>query len=215
MPQIQHIFPKALWLLLTLHTLTSCAQQGDGGSAEGDSNSNLGDSGNGADGSSRSSANLSKGAIIGIAVVVGLVVIIGGKHNHTLSVNAELTIYVVTLAVLFYLAKKRQWKVRETIRRTTTRVVRAMTPRNATFGKDALKSPKMNNTKQGRAFIRKPGDVEKGFQSIDEQVADRTSEEQDLKKQKKKSPPANLQPSSHFEMDSPKSPMWTRVFGRT
>ena len=56
------------------------AQSGDGGSAEGYQNSNL-SGGNGADGTSNSSANLSKGAIIAIAVVVALVVLGGGEYT--------------------------------------------------------------------------------------------------------------------------------------
>lgn len=64
--------------ILSLCFTSIQAQSGDGGSAEGFSNSNL-SGGNGADGSSNSSANLSKGAIIAIAVVVALVVFGGGK----------------------------------------------------------------------------------------------------------------------------------------
>lgn len=66
-------------LAVFLHTLLVRAQSGDGGAAEGFSNSNLGtDAEDGADGDSNSSANLSKGAIIAIAVVVAAVVIGGG-----------------------------------------------------------------------------------------------------------------------------------------
>lgn len=67
------------WLALWLYALTVSAQSGDGGAANGFDNSNLSDSGNGADGASHSSANLSKGAIVAIAVVVAVVVIGGGK----------------------------------------------------------------------------------------------------------------------------------------
>lgn len=71
---------QGLTLALLLCVVPIQAQSGDGGSAEGFSNSNLG-GGNGADGSSNSSANLSKGAIIAIAVVVALVVFGGSKHE--------------------------------------------------------------------------------------------------------------------------------------
>lgn len=68
------------WLLavLLLPALIA-AQSGDGGSANGFGNSNLGAAGTGADGNSNSSANLSKGAIIAISVVVAFVVVGGGK----------------------------------------------------------------------------------------------------------------------------------------
>ncbi|KAK5103126.1 hypothetical protein LTS08_003930 [Lithohypha guttulata] len=212
-----------LWLAFWFYALTVSAQSGDGGAANGFDNSNLSDSGNGADGASHSSANLSKGAIIAIAVVVA-VVVIGG----------------VTLAILFYFAKKRQWQVRQTIRRTTTRVVRAMTPRTATFGKGVL-SPKLNQ--QGHTFAHKNkdmtsngrhGDVEKGFKAQDGEIA-RPSEESDESKPKQKQAmhtrngsevdknkrlpkpkPTIDVPRSHFDIDeSPmKSPMWQRLFGR-
>jgi hypothetical protein len=38
--------------------------------------------------------------------------------------------------VLWYLAKKRSWEVRKTIRRSAKRVATALTPRRSTFPKD-------------------------------------------------------------------------------
>jgi hypothetical protein len=69
-------------------------------------------------------------------------------------------------------------------------------------------------------------DVEKGFVSIDNQLQ-RSSEETDKSKQAqhqrtgsdvnkklpKPKPTINV-PSSEFEIDSPKSPMWQRILGR-
>lgn len=72
-----HLFSRLSTLLLCL-TLVA-AQSGDGGSANGFDNSNLGAAGTGAEGKSNSSANLSKGAIIAISVVVAFVVVGGGK----------------------------------------------------------------------------------------------------------------------------------------
>ena len=147
----------------------------------------------------------------------------------------------VSLAVLFYLSKKRQWEVRKTIRRTTTKVVRAMTPRTATFGKGVL-SPRAD--KQGHTFMHKNkdlnekhGDVEKGFKAQDGEL--RSSQESDSSKAGLKQPqrqvlhsrqdseadtnkrlpkpkPTIDVPRSHFDMDdSPmKSPMWQRLLGR-
>ena len=76
--------PALLTVLLSLCLFESLAfaQQGDGGAADGYSNSNLGSAGSGADGSSSSSANLNKGAIIAIAVVVAVVVIGGGRTQR-------------------------------------------------------------------------------------------------------------------------------------
>ena len=38
--------------------------------------------------------------------------------------------------MLFYIAKKRSWEVRKTIRRSAKKVVTALTPRRSTFPKD-------------------------------------------------------------------------------
>jgi len=70
--------PAPVLLAILLHFSIVFAQSGDGGAADGYSNSNLGAAGTGADGSASSSANLSKGAIIAIAVVVVVVVIGAG-----------------------------------------------------------------------------------------------------------------------------------------
>jgi hypothetical protein len=66
--------------VILLQSLLAKAQSGDGGSADGFQNTNLGAAGTGAEGSSNSSANLSKGAIIAISVVVAIVVVGGGKQ---------------------------------------------------------------------------------------------------------------------------------------
>lgn len=71
--------PASIIFGLLLHTLCAHAQSGDGGSADGYQNSDLGAAGTGADGDSSSSANLSRGAIIAISVMVALVVVGGGK----------------------------------------------------------------------------------------------------------------------------------------
>lgn len=147
----------------------------------------------------------------------------------TLGGDGALT-FPVILAVLFYLAKKRQWKVRQTIRRTTTRVVRAMTPRTPAkmnFG-SSPRSPSANKQAFGEKNKKaKHGDVEKGFQSIDQQLL-RSSEDSQKQKQQhgrntsdadtnKKLPkpkPTIAVPRSELEIDSPKSPFLNRVFGR-
>lgn len=83
---------QGLLLGLLLCIVPTQAQNGDGGTADGYANSNLGAS-NGADGTSNSSANMSKGAIVAIAVVVALVVFGGGKHElnviHTVLMHAQ------------------------------------------------------------------------------------------------------------------------------
>ncbi|KAL2366621.1 hypothetical protein RJZ56_000454 [Blastomyces dermatitidis] len=62
--------------------------------------------------SSGGSFNISQGGIIAIVVIVGIVVILG-----------------LTSAILFYIAKKRSWEVRASIRRSAKRLAAPMTPR--------------------------------------------------------------------------------------
>ncbi|OAX80786.1 hypothetical protein ACJ72_04872 [Emergomyces africanus] len=62
--------------------------------------------------SGKGSFNISQGGIIAIAVIVGIVVILG-----------------TTSAILFFIAKKRSWEIRESIRRSAKRLTAPMTPR--------------------------------------------------------------------------------------
>ncbi|KAI2633448.1 hypothetical protein GGS21DRAFT_135705 [Xylaria nigripes] len=106
----------------------------------------------GAAGSSPGAIQLSHGALIAIIVVVAVVVVFG-----------------ITTAVLFYLAKKREWKVRENIRRSARRVATALTPRRSAFPR----SVKKVQGRSSRRHVRiedvpptprlKPEDVEKGL----------------------------------------------------
>ncbi|KAK4922168.1 oxygen-dependent protoporphyrinogen oxidase, partial [Elasticomyces elasticus] len=151
--------PTYLPLLLLFTLPFTNAQSGDGGTADGASNSNLGSTSNGADGGSNSSANLSRGAIIAIAIIVVLVVVSG-----------------IAGAVLFFLAKQRQWKVRATIRRTASRVAKVMTPRVGAFsprvkqgGFAELQQQQIDKNKKGNR------DIEKGFSSIESRMAGKAS----------------------------------------
>lgn len=79
--------------------------------------------------------------------------------------RSMLTVAVAS-AVLFYLAKKREWKVRENIRKSARRVVTALTPRRSEFPKSVK-----NGTRGGRGVRiddvpptpRLPKDLEKGL----------------------------------------------------
>jgi hypothetical protein len=63
--------------------------------------------------SSYDGAHISTGALVAILVIVAVVAIIG-----------------ISTAILFFVAKKREWTVRETLRRSARRVVTALTPRS-------------------------------------------------------------------------------------
>ncbi|KFZ11891.1 hypothetical protein V501_04521 [Pseudogymnoascus sp. VKM F-4519 (FW-2642)] len=81
----------------------------------------------GAAGPSSGSVTISRGGIIAIGVVVGFVVVFG-----------------VVSSVLFYLAKKRSWEIRASIRKSAKRVATALTPRRSEFPKN-VRNPKRNS----------------------------------------------------------------------
>ncbi|KFZ10131.1 hypothetical protein V502_08297 [Pseudogymnoascus sp. VKM F-4520 (FW-2644)] len=81
----------------------------------------------GSAGPSTGSVTISKGGIIAIGVVVGFVVVFG-----------------VVSSVLFYLAKKRSWEIRASIRKSARRVATALTPRRSEFPKN-VRNPKRNS----------------------------------------------------------------------
>ncbi|CAK7200780.1 hypothetical protein SEUCBS139899_003479 [Sporothrix eucalyptigena] len=118
-----------------------------GGSSDGSSVDNAG----GASGTSSGGINISHGAMIAIILVVVLVAVIG-----------------ISSAVLFFVAKKREWKVRENIRRSARRVVTALTPRRSEFPKSVKES--RGGGSRGRVRLddvpptpRLPKDLEKGL----------------------------------------------------
>jgi hypothetical protein len=91
---------------------------------------------------------------------------------------------------LFYLAKKRDWQIRESIRKSARRVATALTPRRSTFPKDIQK--------------KKPS---RGLTRIDEVPNTPRTKSTDVEK-------ANAK-LMEFEMtEPPKHSKWGRKFGR-
>ncbi|CAK7239831.1 MAG: hypothetical protein STHCBS139747_001266 [Sporothrix thermara] len=126
----------------------------DGGGA---SDSSAVDNEGGASGTSSDGFSLSHGAMIAIILVVVLVAVIG-----------------IASAVLFYLAKKREWKVRESIRRSARKVVTALTPRRSEFPR-SVKERRPDGSR-GRVRLddvpptpRLPRDLEKGLNGSDDE----------------------------------------------
>ena len=72
------------------------------------------------------------------------------------------------MAALFYVAKKREWKIREGLRRSAKKVVTALTPRRSEFPKNV----KGSSARASRGRVRlddvpptprlRPEDLEKG-----------------------------------------------------
>ncbi|KAJ4293730.1 hypothetical protein N0V88_005238 [Collariella sp. IMI 366227] len=77
----------------------------------------------GASGTSTGGVNLSHGALVAIIVVVVAVALFG-----------------IATSTLFLVAKKREWTVKETLRRSAKKVVDVLTPRRAEFPRSAKES---------------------------------------------------------------------------
>ncbi|KAK0382751.1 hypothetical protein NLU13_9847 [Sarocladium strictum] len=130
---------------------------GDAGSAQAPGVGTGTDAGASGD-SSANSVDLSTGGLVAIIVVVVAVVILG-----------------VTTAALFWIAKQREWTIKETIRRSAKKVATALTPRRSEFPahlKDtdstaSLKVSKKSRGRQGNDVPPtprlRPEDVEKGL----------------------------------------------------
>lgn len=146
------------------------------------------------------------------------------------------------IAVLFFLAKKRQWKISEGLRRSARRMTNAvkavatpLTPKKMTFAFSPVEKRrvvgvdeenKLKRPRRGRAGERTTGavtDLEKDG-SVPAAVtvvaggevdglADGDGVEDVAKKDKRRPPRVDIPPSV-FDMDSPKTPMWKKVFGR-
>jgi hypothetical protein len=129
--------------------LASATPQQQGGDvAPGDAANGGGDLGDqnaaGASGSDHESFNLSKGGMIAIIVVVVVVAVFGSMcpvSHDTRDGYSHANIMTVASSVLFYLAKKRSWEVRATIRKSAKRVATALTPRRSEFPK-GVRDPK-------------------------------------------------------------------------
>ncbi|KAL2392312.1 hypothetical protein ABEF95_002707 [Exophiala dermatitidis] len=145
----------ALFVILDLYTPLASAQSSnstgtgtdDGGAASGVGPGDIG-SGSGSDSQSSTNAgaagpdtgavNLSRGATVAIAVVVSIVVVLG-----------------ITLTVLYFLAKKRHWKVKEGLRRSARRVGSAVKSVTTPITPKRMHFPSQRRG-QGQGFARYP-----------------------------------------------------------
>ncbi|KAF6819373.1 hypothetical protein CSOJ01_01430 [Colletotrichum sojae] len=121
----------------------------------GDASSSVGvDNEAGASGDSPGAVGLSHDAMIAIIVVVSVVGALG-----------------IGMAVLFYIAKKREWKIRETMRKSARKVVTALTPRRTEFPRSVKESTSPPRSYRGRYKLDdvpptprlRPEDLEKGL----------------------------------------------------
>lgn len=77
----------------------------------------------------------------------------------------------VTTGTLFFIAKKREWTMRETLRRSARKVKTALTPRRTEFP-SSVKDPEARHSRRGHRKLSddvpptprlRPEDVEKGL----------------------------------------------------
>ncbi|KAL2755615.1 hypothetical protein ACRALDRAFT_2027327 [Sodiomyces alcalophilus JCM 7366] len=118
----------------------------------GDANHGI-DSEAGASGSSPGAVNLSKDAIIAIIVVVSVVAVLG-----------------IGMAVLFYVAKKREWKIRENIRKSARKVVIAMTPRRTEFPREVKESMTKAKRRHGKFSEDMPPTPRRGSDDLEKGI---------------------------------------------
>ncbi|KAF3071694.1 hypothetical protein TsFJ059_004023 [Trichoderma semiorbis] len=127
---------------------TDDSWQGQSGSITAQDGTDAGAAGD----SSANSITLSTGALVAIIIVVVVVILIG-----------------ITTATLFFIAKKREWTIKETIRRSTKKVATALTPRRSEFPRSVKGSTRSN--RRGRTKLEevpptprlRPEDLEKGL----------------------------------------------------
>lgn len=88
--------------------------------------------------------SISTGGMVAIIVIAALVAIVGRKFE-ALDVERATTfinfIYPVVTTALFFVAKRQEWTVKETVRRSARKVVTALTPRRSEFPK-SVKGPR-------------------------------------------------------------------------
>ncbi|KAH7157821.1 hypothetical protein B0J13DRAFT_181792 [Dactylonectria estremocensis] len=98
--------------------------------------------------SSGNSVSISEGGLIAIIVVVVVVLLVG-----------------ISTTILFFIAKKREWRVKEALRKSARKVVSALTPRRSEFPSSAKESRRARtrlNDVPPTPRLR-PEDLEKGL----------------------------------------------------
>ena len=118
----------------------------------------------GAAGASKGAFNLSKGGLAAIIVVAVLVGVIGSKHQL---ISPPLSRHLLTLcsvgsAVLFWVAKKRQWDVRQSIRRASRRMTGRSTADLPSKRENRRTGVRLNSPPRPNRKPEPERDVEKG-----------------------------------------------------
>lgn len=166
----------------------------------------------GASGSSPGDVGISTTGIIILGTVAGIVVVIGSSssqhpwsrqyngHNILPQLANRLLLQIVISTVLFYIAKRQQWAIREKMRRSAKRVSQAvMTPLTPRFPQSQKPSdtihlqsirystretPGRTIPKRGRLFDLEKGSITKlsRLSIVQEDLSDNTSMQQSNKR---------------------------------
>ncbi|KAJ4349542.1 uncharacterized protein N0V89_008158 [Didymosphaeria variabile] len=120
----------------------------------------------GAAGAQNGGFSLSKGGLAAIIVVISVVVVVGGETIVASVLWTQvLTSHAVASAVLFWLAKKRQWDVRQSLRRASRRITgRSTADLSAAKRQNRRTGVRLDSPPAGRR--NRPGpekDLEKGL----------------------------------------------------
>lgn len=95
-------------------------------------------------------------------------------------------------AVLWYLAKKRSWEIRASIRKSARKVVTALTPRRSTFPKD-IHSKRRSSRRLSTKLDDIPGSPKEGTSDVEK---------------------GNPKVTSFMMAEPPKQPKWAKKIGR-
>lgn len=144
---------------------------GDSGVGLPGSNSGISGTEAGAAGdSSKNSISLSTGGMIAIIVVVVVVTLVGSKFYQQKTPWLDANKHAVSTTVLFFIAKKREWKVRERLRQSARKVAAALTPRRSQFPDSVKRSVAPPRSGRSQTANSRDGilrssseDLEKGY----------------------------------------------------
>ena len=120
------------------------------------SNSNAG-----ASGSNSGFINMTNGARIAIIVVVVVVAVLGSKPTSVFFIVGVTDRCVVSSALFFFIAKKRQWEVRKTLRRSARRFTGSFRPSAQTTSRKGRGLSRVRDS-PSPTYRQYPNDLEKG-----------------------------------------------------
>ena len=143
-------------LSLLLVAIVAKAQNSEDGQGSGSVSSGENPADAGSQGTQSTGFSMSRGSFIAIITVVVVVAVLGSKsNNRSFVTSASAHSRPVGSAILFFVAKKRQWEIRKSISRMSKRLT----------GRRETRSSQRQSRRQAirmHSPPRKPRDLEKG-----------------------------------------------------